>query len=286
MKSLAPRPDERVVAALAVQLVGARGALDALGGRRCRRTCPPAPPRASTASAAPATASMERTRFISLFNKVRALRLRRHSPAPGGALAGARRSPARRAGGCAGRRRACATFGSTGSIRRSRAAASVASTVSQLGQELEVLDRGEDERELVAARAPRARRPGVIQRASTHSPPSGVASAPSGRARGEEPRVEADVHELALGRDPARERHQLGVRRRSAMPASSSSSRTAVAAWSASSPRWKAPPGNTHAPPMKRCSGFRWTSSTSAPSARVPQQDQRRGLARLDAHGS
>ena len=49
-------------------------------------------------------------------------------------------------------------------------------------------------------------------------------------------------------------------------PASSSSSRTAAAAWSASS-EWTAPPGNTQAPPMKRCSGFRCTSSTSGPSA-------------------
>ena len=49
-------------------------------------------------------------------------------------------------------------------------------------------------------------------------------------------------------------------------PASSSSSRTAAAAWSASS-EWTAPPGKTQAPPMKRCSGLRCTSSTSGPSA-------------------
>ena len=28
-----------------------------------------------------------------------------------------------------------------------------------------------------------------------------------------------------------------------------------------------APPGKTHAPPMKRCSGLRWTRSTSGPSS-------------------
>ena len=51
------------------------------------------------------------------------------------------------------------------------------------------------------------------------------------------------------------------------MPASSSSSRHAVAAWSASS-ACMAPPGNTHAPPMKRCSGLRLHEQhLAAPSA-------------------
>ena len=48
-------------------------------------------------------------------------------------------------------------------------------------------------------------------------------------------------------------------------PASSSTSRTPATRWS--SPASTAPPGNTHAPPMKRCSGLRLTSSTSSVSA-------------------
>ena len=51
----------------------------------------------------------------------------------------------------------------------------------------------------------------------------------------------------------------------SAIPTSSATSRTPATRWSSSGST--APPGNTQAPPMKRCAGLRLASSTSSASS-------------------
>ena len=128
-----------------------------------------------------------------------------------------------------------------------------------------MLDRREDELRARRGRAPRAPPPGVNQPRSTHSPPSGVASAPSGARGDEEARVEADVDlragviqrengTSACGVDAARCRpppRARGPPRPVGVSPSPSCASTA-------------PPGKTQAPPMKRASALRCTSSTSA----------------------
>ena len=135
------------------------------------------------------------------------------------------------------------------------------------GEAVEVVQRRERD-SISSARDAASASAGAIQRQSTISWPSTAGSQSSGAWATKNDRVEADRQRL--GRDPARERDELG-RRSAARPSSPRSSSRIAAARRPASPSpsaaSSAPPGKTHTPPMKRASGVRRTISSSSVSS-------------------
>ena len=150
----------------------------------------------------------------------------------------------------------------------------------EAGELLEVLDRREDELDLVARWRRRARRRGANQPQSTHSSPSTRGSWPAG-AGARKKCVSKRI--LTSGGVIQRENFTSASGSSSAIAASSCSSRTAAIRWAASpSPSVvsTAPPGKTHdaahEPRLRRAPHEQDLERLGA----TAQQDHRRGLAR------